>query len=294
MSLKGNAGRLLPFKVHPPSTDKPFITVNTYMPTAGDTSTTRDDLESEIRTNHNKARTENLNFIAHGNMNATTHYITQRSGYSTDNTINRELDKRFHTFCTKQGLTSAPTDHTWWSHDMHKSAKLDHALHWPATWPCTTTTHTPTDSIADHDILLTTLPLSSGILPNFITTSPKQRIRTDARTALTALWQEAVERRLQAEPNLTLNRAQEIAIEEATLIYGLTSPKPKHDTRSATLKHIHNTITLLRHVRRRIYAVLHTHTLHDTAERVKLREAAQRIIEPVSYTHLTLPTTPYV
>jgi hypothetical protein len=253
------------------------MSLNVYMPTSSDNTETRSDLEAEIREHLTTTRTQDSHFLAHGDFNATADPSKDRLGYNANNKALADNDKRFNLFCTQHELTSADTDHTWHSHDFKRSAKLDHALHFPSCWSTQTTLSYPDSSITDHYPIHTQLPLESGTLPPLARTQISPRIRIEARKELSHLWQEAVETRLRAEPHCPLTRAQDIAIEEASAIYGLTNHKNKKSPRSTEQRLLQKSIATLRLIRRRIYGVLHAPPSPDPTPRLHLAQAANNL-----------------
>jgi hypothetical protein len=292
MSTSGVAGRLLIFKVHLPDAITPFTSANIYMPVASDNTNTRDDLESEIREQHDHTRLTNSHIILHGDFNATRDTKTDRLGYNPKNKCIKERDEHFNTMCSALALTSADTGHTWFSHDFRRSAKLDHVLHFPPTWTPSTTSSAPDLAITDHIPLHTQLPRDAGTLPPLQRHKPTPRIRTDAMKELTHIWQQAVESRLQSENAPTLARSQAIAIEEAAAIFGLTNYNHKKSTCSSEQHALQKPIATLRLIRRRIYGVLHATPSDDTLPRSRLTQAVNAL-QPISFPpNITPPPSP--
>eukprot|EP00961_Rhodomonas_salina_P187955 2536729-Rhodomonas_salina.1 len=83
MSTPGVAGRFLVFKVHPPDAEQAVITVNAYFPTAGDNTTTGEDLMIETRKFRDLAETKGHFMIMHCDMNATIDPDSDWTGYSS-------------------------------------------------------------------------------------------------------------------------------------------------------------------------------------------------------------------
>jgi exonuclease III len=230
------AGRILMFQISGLDAERPIRTANVYFPTSGDTSITRTALERELSHFTETARHHNCRLAIAGDFNAATH-TTQRMGYSPSLAITK-IDSLYRNFKTRNNLHDAAAHteyahtHTWYSHDLHKSAKLDHLLTDATSTATVTLISEPTLSITDHLYSIAHLhpDLGTTHLTHPQTRTPSLNMAN--RQKLSSLWSSELETALSSihthsDAYERLNKAQTLAVQIAEKIYGHT---PKKET----------------------------------------------------------------
>jgi exonuclease III/ribonuclease HI len=292
------AGRLLMFQLLGAQAERPLRTANVYFPTSGDNSPSRSALEEELLSFHTTSALHNCRTTIAGDFNA-SHHPAHRQGYSPSLSITN-IDKQHLRFLSRTKLHDASLrstyadTHTWYSHDLHKSAKLDHLLTDDPSTATLSTIAEPPLSTTDHLFSLATLHPDLGTthpLPPPPTRTPT--INLANRQTLSSLWSSELERALNTmqlppNPNDRLHTAQLTAVSLAERIYGYTSTKRNKPFASAHLKSLSRQLALVRSLRRHLWSI-HAAGPQSTHQRNHLLSFLTSIHTPKLADNLSLP-----